>query len=796
MVASTTAQCSGLRLIFGAGTGLGDAIYYNCLSAVAMGSALYDALRIFSVEVPLFRCTCITADGQDFSTVRDRCQEYIAPSLSFSYQSMLDSVANYDNNINSMGACVQYGDALKTNALSMFDDWYVSSEASANVVGSFLQDLFVPSGGNMQCAAGPNNPWAVVLMPVPNDHFYVCGQTTGCRKRCSTEFDTFQARFDYVTRAGSSNNPKQPLAFPVSVESSLFNPYASVTSPGSLGSGQMLALARPGADYVMCQGCGSGADCVVLLTAPWAFDPSIWKAVTVAGYCVPPASSLNSFIFAAPSSPVALDPPSLLSQSVLGSLGATGTTMTFVDFTRDTSPIMYAMLGFSLQTTVTKAAGSVYTDKTIHALYIAPCIAQTQPQLLISTDIVRESILNPVMLRFLFSASYAAQQAVISVRTCEILTLVEVASQEPGKVVVFLAIGFGLDTTDGSALPADMPNAVTHAIRVWCDPATAAASCTSGTRFFPPCLSCMNPMSTSKTMAQGNSADAIGCRLGLSLALHLGDTGVLAYNASNSVYLHIPSADATEAGAAMQVRKWYIYPDGSNTSLVEPNQNCLVQRTTANKAVLGSWTYSQAFSVPTTQRTVRSTQITAVESTGDAKETWRLYQSTQYTAGSVQWLSELRVQMRPSCGVVLRSSTVAQSTAYMSTNCTPLSCGACTDPQTKILCAGVQNCIMSRCVGSPAEMNNVLCAVGGLVSSSYHQMSASWLAIYQFMVEMGMLFAQGASAGETSLPQSIMLRFPTDQFYDMACKYKDLSASFTGLCVSLVNSISEWASTG
>ena len=47
------------------------------------------------------------------------------------------------------------------------------------------------------------------------------------------------------------------------------------------------------------------------------------------------------------------------------------------------------------------------------------------------------------------------------------------------------------------------------------------------------------------------------------------------------------------------------------------------------------------------------------------------------------------------------------------------------------MCAAVQSCVISRCVMSPAETRNVMCGVGGLVSSSYHQMAASWMAMYQ-----------------------------------------------------------------
>ena len=74
---------------------------------------------------------------------------------------------------------------------------------------------------------------------------------------------------------------------------------------------------------------------------------------------------------------------------------------------------------------------------------------------------------------------------------------------------------------------------------------------------------------------------------------------------------------------------------------------------------------------------------------------------------------------------------LSKQTVPISSDCSPLSCSSCADPQIRVTCAAVQSCVISRCVASPAEVNSVLCGVGGLVSSSYHQMAASWMAMFQ-----------------------------------------------------------------
>ena len=59
-----------------------------------------------------------------------------------------------------------------------------------------------------------------------------------------------------------------------------------------------------------------------------------------------------------------------------------------------------------------------------------------------------------------------------------------------------------------------------------------------------------------------------------------------------------------------------------------------------------------------------------------------------------------------------------------------------------------------------------------------------------------MLVVRGGLSGESSAVQKIAIDFPTDQFYDLVCTYKDLVASFVGMCMSLFNTLVSWQNQG
>ena len=292
-----------------------------------------------------------------------------------------------------------------------------------------------------------------------------------------------------------------------------------------------------------------------------------------------------------------------------------------------------------------------------------------------------------------------------------------------GRIVVFVEVGFSLEYPDGAAAPSTAQLGIAHAIAVWCDTSILAASaCTPSITFYPPCSASSDPGLSTVQMASTVGEPA--CRMGVSVALALGRTGVLTNTLGTFTYLHIPSADATDPNLLpTPLYNWRIAPDGSATVPIAKAYCRVTPFSTAQSSLLGHWTYAQAFT-PTmyAARVVRSASGNATVGG------WRLFASSQHSVSTISWLSDFRVQNPPRCTLSLQSSLPVQQRVPLSTNCTPLSCGGCANTQVAVLCAQAQSCILSRCVGSPTELNNVLCGVGGLVSRSYHQLTASWSA--------------------------------------------------------------------
>ena len=82
-------QCTGLRLIFGGSTGLAKGIYYNCLSGIDMGQGTYSLVQLFTVELFLFRCACVTSVGQEFLDAQAQCMLHMPATIRGVYQARL-----------------------------------------------------------------------------------------------------------------------------------------------------------------------------------------------------------------------------------------------------------------------------------------------------------------------------------------------------------------------------------------------------------------------------------------------------------------------------------------------------------------------------------------------------------------------------------------------------------------------------------------------------------------------------------------------------------------------------------
>ena len=98
-----------------------------------------------------------------------------------------------------------------------------------------------------------------------------------------------------------------------------------------------------------------------------------------------------------------------------------------------------------------------------------------------------------------------------------------------------------------------------------------------------------------------------------------------------------------------------------------------------------------------------------------------------------------------------------------------------------------------RCIGTLVNTRNLLCSVGIMVEQVYMQMIASWRAIYLVVVEMGM-FVLNSCGG--SISQSVLLAFPTDQFYSLVCACKDVFAGAVGIGIAVLQSMAGLLTAG
>ena len=58
--------CNGIRLMLGYQTSLGQGVYYNCLAGIDMTQGVMSLASTLFVDVPLYRCLCVHAAGQEY----------------------------------------------------------------------------------------------------------------------------------------------------------------------------------------------------------------------------------------------------------------------------------------------------------------------------------------------------------------------------------------------------------------------------------------------------------------------------------------------------------------------------------------------------------------------------------------------------------------------------------------------------------------------------------------------------------------------------------------------------------
>ena len=136
--------CNGIRLMLGYETALGQGVFYNCLAGMDMTQGMMRLASTLFVDVPLYRCLCVQAAGQDYLPyVYAHCTSLIPSTRKAFWQNTL-AAANSAGGGGLPSMCAAYLDGIEEQALNAFDDWARDSQQSATIIASVFDEIFVP----------------------------------------------------------------------------------------------------------------------------------------------------------------------------------------------------------------------------------------------------------------------------------------------------------------------------------------------------------------------------------------------------------------------------------------------------------------------------------------------------------------------------------------------------------------------------------------------------------------------------------------------------------------------------
>lgn len=157
------------------------------------------------------------------------------------------------------------------------------------------------------------------------------------------------------------------------------------------------------------------------------------------------------------------------------------------------------------------------------------------------------------------------------------------------------------------------------------------------------------------------------------------------------------------------------------------------------------------------------------------------------TGSQYDWLQMLRVTGSDLVlqAATLRNSRPVQAQISVQTGCDGTDCRGCTDLKLRALCSQYQQCSVVRCIGTAVNLKRPLCGIGGVLSGTgqmtLEMTRGGWLVFVDvFMVLLELSTRQDV--------REVTLSSPQDAFFGKICAAKDLSAEFSGVIMSTVNS--------
>ena len=612
--------------------------------------------------------------------------------------------------------CQTYLDGIQAQALGAFDTWSEHIETAAAAFGGVLDELFTGAG---HCVPSPANPGAIVLTPLPSAHYQVCGWTSVCQARCASQIAVFNAE---LQRTPVPDAP--PSSTVQTVESPLFNVYASADSSSAMTVVALATLPAGNATDACRTRCGASGDCMAVVRGQTALQLDF--------FCIPDPALIAATVF-----PTTLDSAVLAGADTMQT--ATGYTFQHVEVLWPPLEQPWVVAYTSLTASSVAIDGTVKSS-TAHEVWAWR--TGTRYRVLGTDDLAAEALTVSVQ-QALFDGSTLAKP---QIGTCSISTIVGVISQTPPRLVFFIAFTVQLQGfIDNDAQKQHLSGHTLQSVAKWSPDVPR----------------------TSTYSVPGASATTKG----LEGLLALGQSGTfmrsaeLLINDSSTAYIAIDSSSSSVGGGGtLYARRVRIEP--SDNALVWSDTLTpwrLAQDDSDTTNLLGTWTRATVYSLlaPVHQKPIRDTRTR-----GAQPLRWFQVSSSSSTAAVKPtsigaWMYEARGSLGAR-GWTLRAFGSQQTTgvAVLNVKCTYQSCTGCATARLRLLCHQAQDCVLSQCVGTVVQTRNVLCGIGGVLEQTARHALATWRALFDALVELGLLVMRGLSG---DIAQTIALRFPTDQ---------------------------------
>lgn len=195
-----------------------------------------------------------------------------------------------------------------------------------------------------------------------------------------------------------------------------------------------------------------------------------------------------------------------------------------------------------------------------------------------------------------------------------------------------------------------------------------------------------------------------------------------------------------------------------------------------------------------TQHSDFERQNVPVKTRGKQSRVSRFVESTNPKAFTIlmtsndasHWLRILSMELSDTkATAVTKASIPASVTTTNIQACSLNSCIGCTRLAVQRLCFAAQQCQVARCIGSQVNQLRPLCAVGGIVESTYFALLSSIQGIWSIIASTLVTIIE--ASGGLNPPKSI--DWPDQVFYGLVCSMKDILASQVSVITSTVNGI-------